>query len=98
MPLLRIDDADEPVPQLIPQHFPTPTAPASATKPIDAARTGIPNAPTQPRQQTRMYTDYESVSGDRATRGNGLAERPKIVRAEPFSPLPVRSRYAYGTA
>jgi hypothetical protein len=47
MPLLRIDDADEPVPRLIPQHFQTRPAPANATSDIDAARSRYtPNAPT----------------------------------------------------
>ena len=43
---LRIEAADQPIPQSIPQHFQTGPAPANATSPIDIARSGYaPNAP-----------------------------------------------------
>jgi hypothetical protein len=45
VPLLRIEYADQPIPQSIPQHFQTRPAPANATSPIDTARSRFtPNA------------------------------------------------------
>jgi hypothetical protein len=62
VPLLRIEAADQPIPQLIPQRFQARPAPPNATRPVDAAKSGYP-----PNAQP---TDYESAASVSATSGN----------------------------
>jgi len=51
VPLLRIEAADQPIPQLIPQYFQAQPAPTDAANPIDAARSGMSR--TRQRQPTQ---------------------------------------------